>query len=561
MKKQFTGVFIASFFILAVLSLIAVGCGDDDDDDNDDSQTDDDDDDNDNDDDDTPAPPDNFSCEDLELPVREFVDAQSSNDLYAEAADFTLQTQKGAWNFKANFTGCENYLFIQDTPRQCSGWPIALWDRDVDFLLMRLPKNTHLFFMSNSTEQAEIDVALATIKANVDAALQSATEDEIAHWYHHIHYVTEPAKMIEGWLGELMNDPRWGVGIDSLQRIRYIGSYADYSRYDSAKGWFAPNLGMAANEAIYYNFEARRQTALDAQDASVLDLFTGDLVSDPGWEGNRAYVDVDFPTEAEMAQFDTLELDLYLGCEGQGEYGTCPAWDYLVYLYLCDELEPETCDVEVGRWITTYHREGRWVHDISALLPYLEQGGTRRLAFYTQQPYDVYLSARLYNQEKDARPNESTFLFSGGAFDENYNVDRVPVDLDIPANATKVELAVVISGHGQVFPGNCAEFCNTTHTFVVNGQENVVSFPQAGTNQDCMDQATNGTVPNQYGTWWFGRSGWCPGKEVPMEIIDITDQVDLGEENTFEYFGLYQDETYTAGGANIILSSWLVISK
>ena len=49
----------------------------------------------------------------------------------------------------------------------------------------------------------------------------------------------------------IMLNPGWGAGIDRFQRVRYIGSYADYSRYDSGRGWFAPNLSMAANEAVY----------------------------------------------------------------------------------------------------------------------------------------------------------------------------------------------------------------------------------------------------------------------------------------------------------------------
>ena len=94
---------------------------------------------------------------------------------------------------------------------------------------------------------------------------------------------------------------------------------------------------------------------------------------------------------------------------------------------------------------------------------------------------------------------------------------------------------------------------NTTHHFFVNGTENVRSFTIAGTNTGCMDQTGEGTVPNQYGTWWYGRSGWCPGKEVQMVMIDITDQV-TGGENTIEYQGLYRGEDYT-GSASIVMSS------
>jgi hypothetical protein len=119
----------------------------------------------------------------------------------------------------------------------------------------------------------------------------------------------------------------------------------------------------------------------------------------------------------------------------------------------------------------------------------------------------------------------------------------------------------VISGHGQVDPGNCAEFCVTSHHFYVNDTENEVRLSDAGSAQGCMDQTNEGTVPNQYGTWWYGRSNWCPGREVEVKTIDITDQLDLGAENTFVYEGYYGGSPYTAGGANIRLASWITIHR
>lgn len=135
--------------------------------------------------------------------------------------------------------------------------------------------------------------------------------------------------------------------------------------------------------------------------------------------------------------------------------------------------------------------------------------------------------------------------------------------MDIPADAVKVELATVISGHGMAEPGNCAEFCNIEHVFTVNGDAAnavVEDFPEAGSTYDCMEKVPLGTVPNQYGTWWYGRAGWCPGKDVPVVMHDITDQVVPGAANTFEYQAYYEGADYP-GWATIVLSSWLVISR
>ena len=507
------------------------------------------------DDDDDTGPPDTFSCAALGLSEVEFTDTTDDDALYATAADFTVDTLRGEWNLKTEWTGCDATLIIQDKPSQTSGWPIPLWDRDVEDLIGRLPENTRLMFISNLSDKDDRKEALVALKELVDEALDELPQADQDSFYHRIHYITDWSKGLDGWLGDIMTSPGWGVGIDRFQRVRYIGSYADPGRFDGSQNWFAPNLSMAANEAIYYNFEAERQQELEADDATVIEIFDGMAFS--GTERR----DVTLPTPAALADFDTMKLDLYLGCDGDGEFGTCPAWDYIVTLYLCDAGDPETCTTEFGRWITTYHREGRWVHDISGLLPLIADGGLRRFSFYTQQRYNVKMDLRLSNAGRSKAPAQSVFLFSGGSFGPTYNDKYDPVLVAIPADATKVELATMITGHGGADPGNCAEFCDTTHHFSVNGNEQVLNFPEAGTRWDCQDKVDQGTVPNQYGTWWFGRSGWCPGKEVPLVMTDVTADVTPGQDATFEYSGFYNDEPYPSGGASIVMSSWVVISK
>jgi hypothetical protein len=547
------------------LMLFVLGCpseeGDDDSSeagDDDDATAGDDDDSAPGDDDDTTGP---SVCAETGLDPREFIEASDDEALYAVAADFTVPTRGGAWTLSENFNGCDTFLFISDSPQQAQGWPTALWDRDVDTFLNNLPTNVQVFFASDSWNGSTREEALDGVEAEVEAALAGMSTEDGNHWRSRIHYVTEASDLLDGWIGEVMGRPGWGVGIDGFQRIRYIGSYADWERYSQSAGWFEPNLAMAANEAVYYNFESIRGARLDEQSATVVPVFSGDVLSDPNWAGTRHHADVTLPDAATMATFDSMELDLYLGCEGDGEYGDCPAWDYLVYMYLCDAADPDSCGTEFGRWITTYHREGRWVHDVSGLLPLIADGGERRFAFYTQQPYEVELSIRLFDSAKPERPEEATYLFSGGSFNDTYNDNYEPVTVAIPSDAVKVELATVITGHGGADPGNCAEFCNTTHHFDVNGIEVMRDFPEASTSTDCMDKVAEGTVPNQYGTWWYGRSGWCPGKEVQLVMQDITAHVPPGEDTTVDYEGYYNGAPYPSSGASIVLSSWVVVSR
>ena len=52
-----------------------------------------------------------------------------------------------------------------------------------------------------------------------------------------------------------------------------------------------------------------------------------------------------------------------------------------------------------------------------------------------------------------------------------------------------------------------------------------------------MDPETiaEGVVPNQYGTWGYGRAGWCPGQDVKPYLVDITDGISMGDDNIIEY--------------------------
>ena len=37
--------------------------------------------------------------------------------------------------------------------------------------------------------------------------------------------------------------------------------------------------------------------------------------------------------------------------------------------------------------------------------------------------------------------------------------------------------------------------------------------------------ALSGAVPNEHGTWLYGRDGWCDGQDVAARVTDVTHQV------------------------------------
>jgi hypothetical protein len=543
-------------------------------------------------------------CQTLELSENPFQEGGSDDAvLYSTVADVTLQTTEGTWTLSEQWTGCDNYLFIPSHPNQGASSTTELWEKKKDFktLFENLPVNTQLVFVVSSGKEEDRLADLADLKDKIDDTLSGLGQDQVDWWTPRVVYGTAKAGKNPGWLGNTLTTPNWGAGVDRWQRLRYIGSFANPERYNGS--WFDNDVSMAANEPVYWNYEYERQESLDADGATVVRVWDSERIA-----GN-IYAEVELPSKEEMEGFDTLTLDVTQACEGDGEYGVCPAWDYTTYMWVCStpdeenpwadtpcEVEVDTqvgqcndpdgdthegtytckedgsgyedmdcgCETEIGRWITTYHREGRYVHDASPLLPMLAEGGTTKFRFYANGPYELTADLRLSNSGEDVRPEEMIYLFAGGDLAGGTYNERDPVTVMVPSDAARVELVTVTTGHGMASPGNCAEFCDIHHEYTFNDDTTLVlDQPWVGDNFGCQAQIPEGTVPNQYGTWWYGRGGWCPGKQVDVERNDVTAQLKLGQDNTITYQAMYQGED-AGGGDNwqhIILNSWLVVYR
>ena len=115
---------------------------------------------------------------------------------------------------------------------------------------------------------------------------------------------------------------------------------------------------------------------------------------------------------------------------------------------------------------------------------------------------------RLRNTGKETRPAETVLVHNANrGFNDTYNDGFAPFTFTPPAGTTKVEIATIISGHGQD-DGNCAEWCNHQHEFTVNGQTpHLRNFPgEAGVAHRCADMVDEGVVPGQWGNWTPGRA-------------------------------------------------------
>ena len=503
------------------------------------------------------------ACETLGLPERAFDAAASGERRRARAGDLSVELTDGTtWTLSEQWTGCETYVFVPDTIPVSALDATSVWESDLDLLLDWSPDDVHYFFVSAKRRSADALASIDAMGARVAEELGRRPPDEAEHWRTHLHVVADRVTAMGNWVDDVMYDGvgQGGFGIDRLQRIRGLGSLADVQLFSQALSnagqWpWESNLAYAAYEARAYDVEAAREDRLDAEDATVVTFWEGELLSE------FEEIDVALPAAEQMAGFDTLEIDVLSECPDRDlpEEGNCGAWDYIASLSVYDE---EGATVELGRFITTYHRESRWIVDATPLLVLLDAGGTRRFRWefapaWNPQPTITTLSLRLSNQGKPTRPAAATLLWAGGAFDDTYDDLHPPIDVDIPTDAERVELWAVVTGHGAQAQ-NCAEFCDHQHVFTVGGAEHLLDHPTVGDEEGCVAGIDAGMTPNQWGTWWFGRGGWCPGLQVDPWVADVTADVTPGEPATIEYRGLLDGAPPGEPSGNIVKSSYLV---
>ncbi|MDP2313569.1 MAG: peptide-N-glycosidase F-related protein [Pseudomonadota bacterium] len=481
---------------------------------------------------------------------------------HALAEDFEVPLADGtAWVFSEHWTGCESYLFIPDTLTRSPTDDRSIWLRDLDDLVAGSPRNTHYFFVSAQRDEAA-EASIAGMVEEVEDVLADLSPEEATWWSERLHVVGVPAKDLGNWVESviLRGIGTEGIAVDRFQQIRGMGSFADVTRYDAALSaagqWpFESNLAYAAHEARFFEMEAARQARLDAVDATTVPLWTGEVIS------QYADMEVELPSAADMATFDTFEIDVDMRCpEAEAaEPGNCGAWDYIAHLSVQDA---DGSWVELSRFITTYHREARWVVDATPMMAHLLGGGPRTFRWewapeWNVQPTETRLSLRFSDQAKGYKPRAATLVATGGSLGSTYNDGRVPVDVPVSATAAKVELWAIISGHGAS-TNQCAEFCDHQHEFTVGGESWLSSYPEASTEDGCVDRIEDQMTPNQSGTWWYGRGGWCPGAPVWPFAVDVTAEV-VGGTATVGYRGLYDGDTAPDGSGDISMNAWLVV--
>jgi hypothetical protein len=497
------------------------------------------------------------------LPLRAWESGETGVNRRDLVGDFTVQTIDGAtFNLAEAWTGCDSFIFLPDQVPVSQADATSVWESDVAQLLADSPPNVHYFFVSTRSRQASAQGSLDGVQDQFEQVLAGMDEADFAHWLERVHVVDTASPLLENWLKETFAGAgRQGFAIDRYQRIRGIGSFADVTRYDEVaaaqEAWpWTGNLANAAQEALFFNAEAEREQWLQSfTDTEIVNVYDGEILA--GFDETSATL----PDAATMATFDRLLVDVEQLCPDATipEFGNCGAWDYLAHLYLIDG---ET-RIEMARFITTYHREGRFVVDATPMLAYLQEGGERDFRWefapeWNTQPTATRVRLRFIRTGSTTRPRELFPLWTGGTFNAEYNNIQEPVTVTIPADATRVEFWAIITGHGSE-ASSCAEFCNHQHEVRIGETILFREHETVGDQQGCMAEVENGMTPNQWGTWWFGRGGWCPGQQVEPWREDVTADVVPGQEVTLRYAGLLNGLTPREASGNIRMTSFLVV--
>jgi len=446
-----------------------------------------------------------------------------------------LYPQEPQWNLENNWTGNDSYIFIHFDANV--GTSSALWGSNTrEQLLSTSPDNVHYFFISN---RAQYESDILQMKEIYDEILDGFTQEQQDHWNKRLHFINEKTSNLNNWLSNVL-DGKFAFAIDSFQKIREIGYLGNPANFSGTY------IHYLAHEALYFDYEGNT-FAVPQQDYNEVTIFEREHYTG-GWAASISQP-FDIPNQQNLSSYNKMEVELLRGCPDTNmNYSDagCDDYDRIARLYLCD-LDGSNC-YEIAKWITPFDRQPHSLTDISPFLSLFRENENQQKILRFQEsgwPNSLLtIKLRFYIGENLNGYAQQTYPLWNNTvqFNPDYGTNRPPQVFSVPANATKVEFVSYITGHGWGSAGcfNCCEFCNTRHDFSINGgvYEFNQSFPDASSNNHCMNPETiqtTGVIPNQYGTWGYGRAGWCPGRDVKPYIMDITDYVILGDDNVIDY--------------------------
>ncbi|MCB9291777.1 MAG: discoidin domain-containing protein [Lewinellaceae bacterium] len=238
-----------------------------------------------------------------------------------------------------------------------------------------------------------------------------------------------------------------------------------------------------------------------------------------------------------LGAFNKITARLGIGCPTIG----CDAWDRLAHI---EVRTPAGEWVEIIRYITPYGVECAHTVDVTDYASLLQGNPELRVRIGTFQrgwavtlDFDFEAGAAPYRYSRVERLWYGYHAFGNPA--NRQPADTFQVDLQPGVQAAKLHLVGTGHGWGENNSLNAAEFYETTHHILVNGQETFAHH-----NWTQCDPNPDGCSP-QNGTWWFDRAGWCPGAISPFFEYDLSPYIGQGSQEFFyRLFPNYVDQCH-----------------
>ena len=482
---------------------------------------------------------------------------------------------------------------------------------ELSLMFEKSPDNVHYFFGSYRDAGWMGDVSY--MSGRVNAALTTMSEEDREHWSDRVHYIAMDANFLEGSIADFIvakESPAWFC-IDQLQRWQEVGSFWDLN-FNQNFSWYRFHFIANEPTYLNFEFSLERELAameyhssipcherqympkncIKGESVTLLEWNAGDSYTHSGgWGGGTNIRNIELPEN--MEDFDSFAIYTYEAC---ADHKGCNEWDFIGYLnayesecsliefslyndcinqFLPEFTSQEVCEnaghrwdeggedsspsckgkwnrvwkAEVGRYITAYNREGRYISDVTPMLGVLKNENINEFNYWQPNAYGLTIKLFFWNENKEYTPVGAEYLHGATRkFNLDYNNifgSENPFSYNVTDNTEKVEIVTFFTGHGHSSTDeNCAEFCNHQHEFTINGNTlDLLEHPNGGTPYGCYNRVHEGVSANQYGTWVYGRAGWCPGQDVEYNRIDITGESSIGE-NRLNYRALYQGEEY-----------------
>jgi len=271
-----------------------------------------------------------------------------------------------------------------------------------------------------------------------------------------------------------------------------------------------------------------------------LSAFNQDTHSFGGEPGNLRKLEreVEFPKERYWEQ---VGMRLTLECPVNGK---CDHWDRAGSLQLVENPEApaeEQTTMEIARHITPYRRGMCQYIDITPMASklvgkqtlqshidtWVGPGHAQGEGWRISVEFVFYPGTRKTADEVINVWGHKRIVVGQTERDKTIEAQITPVEVTIPADATRVEAHLTTTGHSFGNLYNCAEFCEMRHDVKIN----TTTFSVNPWRRDCEQNP----VSPQSGTWKYARNGWCPGAIAVGNILDITNAVTPGIETTVDF--------------------------